>query len=97
VAPVAPAGQPVAPQANPPPAAALPGAPVILSTYFPSPIPADGQWHYGWINFTDAYGDVKSLKIEIMWTTAPVKGPGATRDAEIEGSPTAGKVRMRFT
>lgn len=97
VAPAAPQGQSAVPQANPPPAAALPGAPVILSTHFPSPIPADGQWHYGWIDFTDSGGDVTTLKIEILWTTAPVKGPGATRDAEIEGQPTAGKVRMRFT
>ena len=97
VAPVAPVMQPLAPQANPPALAPIPGAPVILRTTFPSPIPADGQWHYGWIDFTDGDGDVTTLKIEIMWTTAPVKGPGATRDAEIEGSPTAGKVRMRFT
>ena len=96
VAPVAPAAQGAAPQAAPP-QAAIAGAPVILSTYFPSPVPADGQWHYGWISFTDPDGDVASLKIEIVWTTAPVKGKGAVREAEIEGPPTAGKVRMRFT
>jgi len=97
VAPVAPQVQPAAPAAEPQAAAPASGAPVILSTYFPSPVPADGQWHHGWISFTDPDGDVASLKIEIVWTTAPVKGKGATRNAEIEGSPIAGKVRMRFT
>jgi len=97
VAPVAPQVQPAAPAAEPPAAAPASGAPVILSTYFPSPIPADGQGHYGWISFTDPDGDVASLKIEIVWTTAPVKGKGDVREAEIEGPPTAGKVRMGFT
>ena len=97
VAPVAPQVQPAAPAAEPPAAAPASGAPVILSIDYPSSIPADGLWHYGWISFTDPDGDAASLKIEIMWTTAPVKGPGAVREAEIEGPPTAGRVRMRFT